>query len=126
MNSSLTSSPDLFTIERHSGLTLIIASPALETLDPTLEQQTTQLLLNVLRDAPEPLVVFDLGGVAYFGSMFLSVLLRCWKHLTARGGSLVLAGVSRQIKDLLHVTSLDMVWPLYPDRRSAMDALLSD
>jgi anti-anti-sigma factor len=126
MKLSPTRSPDVFTIERHGGLTLIIASPALETLDPTFEPQLTQLLLNVLRDAPEPLVAFDLESVAYFGSTFLAVLLRCWKHITSRGGTMVLAGVSPQVKDLLRLTALDMIWPLYSDRRSAMDALLSD
>jgi anti-sigma B factor antagonist len=126
MNVSLFNSPDLFTIERHGGLTLVIASSALETLDPTYEHQTTQLLLNALRDAPEPLVVFDLGSVDYFGSMFLAVLLRCWKHITSRGGSMALAGVSAQVKRLLRITSLDMIWPLYDDRRAAMEALLSD
>jgi anti-sigma B factor antagonist len=126
MNVSLSNSPNVFTIERHGGLTLVIASPALAYLDATFEPQLTELLLNALRDAPEPLIVFDLGPVDYFGSMFLAVLLRCWKHTTSRGGALVLCGVSSQVKDLLRVTSLDIIWPLYPDRHSAMDALLSD
>lgn len=126
MKRPVSTSPDVFSIERHSGVTVVIASPALETLDPSLEQQITELLINALRDAPEPLVLFDLTGVTYFGSMFIAVLLRCWKHTTALGGTMALAGVSSQVKDLLHVTSLDMVWPLYPDRRSALEALLSD
>lgn len=121
-----TRSADVFSIERHSGVTVVVASAALESLDPSLEQQITELLVNVLRDAREPLVIFDLSDVGYFGSMFIAVLLRCWKHTTSRGGTMALAGVSPQVKDLLHVTSLDIVWPLYPDRRSALDALLSD
>lgn len=121
-----TRSADVFSIERHSGVTVVVASAALESLDPSLEQQITELLVNVLRDAREPLVIFDLSDVSFFGSMFIAVLLRCWKHTTSRGGTMALAGVSPQVKDLLHVTSLDIVWPLYPDRRSALDALLSD
>ena len=105
---------------------LVIASPALAHLDATFEPHLAKLLLNALRDAADPLVVFDLGSVDYFGSMFLAVLLRCWKHTTSRGGALVLCGVSSQLKDLLRVTALDMIWPIYPDRRSAMDALLAD
>ncbi|MFO0907680.1 MAG: STAS domain-containing protein [Isosphaeraceae bacterium] len=119
-------SPDAFTIERHGGLVLISASPALENLDHSYEQQATELLLAPLRSEPEPNVVFDLSQVRYFGSMFLAVMLRCWKHVKARGGTMVLAGVSPQVKDLLRVTALDMIWAIYPDRRSAMEALLSD
>ena len=37
---------------------------------------------------------------------------------------MVLAGVSRRATELLHLTSLDMVWPIYADRREAIEALL--
>ena len=39
---------------------------------------------------------------------------------------MALAGVSPQAKELLHMTSLDMIWPMYSTRREAMEALLSD
>jgi hypothetical protein len=44
----------------------------------------------------------------------------------ARGGTMALAGVSTRAKELLHLTSLDFVWPIYSDRREAVEALLSD
>jgi anti-anti-sigma factor len=123
---SLSQSPDAFTIERHGDLTVISATPALESLDPTLEEYAAQMLMSPLRDDREPQVVFDLSEVRYFGSMFLAVLIRCWKLITARGGTMVLAGVSGQVKELLRLTSLDMIWPIYPDRREAIEALLSE
>jgi anti-anti-sigma factor len=123
---SLPQSPDAFTIERHGDLTVISATPALESLDPTLEEYAAQMLMSPLRDDREPQVVFDLSEVRYFGSMFLAVLIRCWKLITARGGTMVLAGVSGQVKELLRLTSLDMIWPIYPDRREAIEALLSE
>jgi len=79
-----------------------------------------------VRNQPNPLVVFDLSDVNYFGSMFVAVLLRCWKLTTARGGMMALAGVSQHARELLRITSLDMIWPIYQSRREAMDALLSD
>ena len=48
--------------------------------------------MDPLRTQEGPLVVFDLSGVDYFGSMFLAVLLRCWKLATAQGGMMVLVG----------------------------------
>jgi anti-anti-sigma factor len=119
-------SSDLFTIERHGDLTLISATPALETLDSSLEDPVAQLLMNPLREQVAPLVVFDLTGVNYFGSMFLAVLLKCWKLITSTGGTLVLAGVSQQARELLRITSLDQIWAMYANRREAMEALLSD
>ena len=119
-------SPDAFTIERHGELTLISATPALETLDPSLEAQVVDIIMGPLRQQDGPLVVFDLSEVNFFGSMFVAVLLRCWKLATSRGGMMVLAGVSPHARELLRLTSLDMIWPIYPTRREAMEALLSD
>ncbi len=121
-----TPSPDAFTIERHGDLTLIAASPSIESIDPEMEQQASKIILNCLRDQDSPLILFDLSDVQYFGSVFLAVLLRCWKTTTSRGGSMALAGVSDHARELLRVTSLDMIFPMYPTRREAMEALLSD
>jgi anti-anti-sigma factor len=119
-------SSDAFTIERHGELTVIAANPALETIDPSLEEQVAEVLLSPLHGQAAPLVVFDLSAVNYFGSMFLAVLLRCWRRATSSGGSLVLAGVSKQARELLRITSLDMILPMYDTRGEAMEALLSD
>ena len=72
------------------------------------------------------MLIFDLSLVKYFGSMFLALLIRCWKLALARGGTMALAGVSEHAKELLRLTSLDIVWPIYATRREAMEALLSD
>jgi len=117
---------DLFTIERHGEITVIVASPALERLDPTLIDQAAELLLEPLRAEADPLLVVDLGAVDYFGSIFLALLIRCWKQATEKGGLMVLACVSERAKELLRVTSLDMIWPMYATRVEAFDALLSD
>ena len=75
--------------------------------------------MEPLRRQEMPLAVFDLSEVDYFGSMFLALLIRCWKLVSARGGMMALAGVSDRARELLRVTSLDMVWPIYANRREA-------
>ena len=117
---------DAFTMERHGDLILYIATPALETIDAGLETQVAEVILSPLSRLSGPLVVFDLAAVNYFGSMFLTLLIRCWKLTSAKGGMMALSGVSPQAKELLHMTSLDMLWPMYATRREAMEALLSD
>jgi len=120
-------SQDAITIEHLGEVTLISATPALESIAYGLERQVADLVMDPLRhqDGP-PLVVFDLSEVDYFGSMFLGLLLRCWKLAMARGGMMALAGVSERARELLRITSLDTVWPMYADRREAMEALLAD
>ncbi|MDR3638258.1 MAG: STAS domain-containing protein [Isosphaeraceae bacterium] len=119
-------SNDAFTIERHGELVLITATPMLETLDDGLEEQAAELIMAPIRDQDGVLVVFDLSTVDYFGSMFLALLIRCWKLALGRGGTMALAGVSERAKELLRLTSLDIVWPIYSTRREAMEALLAD
>jgi anti-anti-sigma factor len=120
------SSEDMFTIERHGDLTVITANPALELMEFDLEEQVAELILTPLRRQENPLIVFDLSRVDHFGSMFLALLIRCWKLATGKGGSMALCGLSVQAKELLRVTSLDMVWPIYDNRREATEALELD
>ncbi len=117
---------DAFTIERRGDLTVVSATPALESIAMGLEEQAAELIFDPIRHDAEPLIVFDLSQVDYFGSVFLGVLLRCWKMVQAKGGTMALAGVSARARELLHLTSLDFVWPIYADRREAVEALLSD
>lgn len=117
---------DAFTIERRGDLTVVTATPALESIAMGLEDQAAEMIFDPIRRDAEPLIVFDLSKVDYFGSVFLGVLLRCWKLVQAKGGTMALAGVSVRAKELLHLTSLDFVWPIYADRREAVEALLAD
>jgi anti-sigma B factor antagonist len=119
-------SPDAFTIERHGELTLVSATPALESLEFGLEEQVAELIMKPLRNQEGPLVVFDMSKIDYFGSIFLALLLRCWKLSLSQGGMMVLSGVSDRARELLRITSLDMVWPIYSTRQEAMEALLAD
>jgi anti-anti-sigma factor len=119
-------SRDEFTIQRHGEVMVLSASPALETMDSSLIEQASELMLEPIRREPLPLVVVDLTQVAYFGSAFLSLLLRCWKMASDKGGVMVLAGVSDRARELLRLTSLDIVWPMYGNLREAIEALIAD
>lgn len=115
-----------FTISRHGEVMVMTASPALESMDSSLIEQASDIMLEPVREEPLPLVVVDLSQVDYFGSAFLSLLLRCWKLASDKGGVMVLAGVSDHAKELLRLTSLDIVWPMYTNAREAIEALIAD
>lgn len=123
---SRTQSPDAFTIERHGEVIAIRTSPVLETMEPSLLEGAASLILDALKSEPSPQIVVDLSTLDYFGSAFLALLIRCWKVATARDGAMVLSGVSERARTLLHMTSLDMVWPIYNDLFEAIAALSAD
>jgi anti-sigma B factor antagonist len=123
MTSRESNSDDAFTIERHGEVTVITANPALERLEFGLEEQAAALILNPLIRQENPTIVFDLSLVDYFGSMFLALLIRCWKLALSHGGTMALSGVRPRTRELLRVTSLDIVWPIYETKSEAMEAL---
>jgi anti-sigma B factor antagonist len=118
------STDEAFMFERHGDLTVITATEAIERIDFGLEEHVADLVLKPLRRQENPLIVFDLSRVNNFGSMFLALLIRCWRLAVSQGGSMALSGVTERTRELLRVTALDTVWPIYETKREAMDALL--
>jgi anti-sigma B factor antagonist len=119
-----TASDEAFTLERHGDLTVITATRALERIEFGLEEQVAEMVLKSLRRQENPLIVFDLSQVDNFGSMFLALLIRCWKLALSQGGTMVLSGITERTRELLRVTALDIVWPIYDTKREAIEALL--
>jgi anti-sigma B factor antagonist len=77
-----------------------------------------------MKDDPPSGVIFDLSQVSYFGSLFITFLLRCHLLLKKQGeGEVVLAGVSDRIRELLRMTNLDTLWALYDTPAEALDAI---
>ncbi len=107
-------------------MTIVTATPALESVGMGLEDLAATVIIEPLKGMDEPVVIFDLSQVNYFGSVFLAVMIRCWKVVLAKSGTMALAGVSSHARELLHVTALDTAWPIYADRREAVDALQDD
>jgi anti-anti-sigma factor len=120
------SSDGAFTIERRGELTVISATEELEHIEFGLEETMSELILKPLQRETDPQVVFDLSRVTFFGSVFLALLIRCWKLVLSKGGTMVLAGVDDRSRELLRITSLDMVWPIYQSKREAIEALQLD
>lgn len=126
MNMDAETHENAFTLERHGGVTVVVVSAALQTMELDLLEGASTLLLEPLRAGANPVVLFDLERIPYFGSAFLALMLRCWKYVSTNGGAMALSGVSPAARDLLRITALDTVWPIYETRREGLEALLAD
>ena len=113
-------------IERHGDIAVITPSPEVEKMPENLMEQAAQMVLSPLRADPPTGLIFDLSKVDYVGSVFLSFLLRCHKRVKEHGSEVVVAGASPRARELLHMTALDTLWPLYATRAEAMAALTGD
>jgi anti-sigma B factor antagonist len=115
--------PADFQIEWHGDAVVVVPTGNIEGMSWDLIEQAADMVMAPLADQKVPLVVVDLSGVGYFGSVFLALLLRCHKFVKSRGGELVLAGASPMARELLRITALDTLWAIYDDRESALEAV---
>lgn len=111
------------TIEQDRGVTVIALGPEYENLDePQLERVRTTLL-DAAEKADPPLAVLDLSHTKFFGSAFIEILVEAWNRLEKRGGRFCLCGVTTYCAEVLRVTRLDQLWPMYSTRDEAVEAL---
>jgi anti-sigma B factor antagonist len=114
---------EFFQVRRHGDIAVITPSPQIEHLPETLLQPAAQMILAPLKEDPPNQIIVDLSAVGYFGSSFITFLLRCHEILKQRGSELSLSGVNPQIRELLKTTNLDTLWALYTTANEAIDAL---
>jgi anti-sigma B factor antagonist len=120
---SMSKAKDDFKLEWHGNAVVITPAANVEAMRWDLIEQAADIVMSPMRNQDVPMVVFDLSDVAYFGSVFLALLLRCHKFVKSRGGELVLCGASELARELLRVTSLDTLWAIYDTREEALDAV---
>ena len=114
---------EFFQISRFGDVAVVEASPEIENMASNLIEAAAAIVLNPLRDNPPNALIIDLSRVSYFGSEFISFLLRCHLIVKKSGADMVLAGVSPRIKELVRQTALDTIWAIYDTREEALKAL---
>lgn len=112
-----------FRVERHGDMAVIIPASEVESMPENLIQQAAEIVLAPLRKDPPAGLVIDLSEVKFFGSVFISFLLKCHMLVKKHGSEVVLAGASERIRELLHLTALDTLWALYSTRAEALQSL---
>ena len=112
-----------FELEWHGDAVVVVPASNVESMSWDVVEQAASLVLAPLARQKVPLVVFDLGQVSYFGSVFLALLLRCHKLVRQKGGELVLCGASQLARELLQITNLDTLWAIYDTREEALEAV---
>lgn len=114
---------EYFQVKRHGELAVIIPSPEVEQLPESLILPAAQMVLAPLKADPPSNLIIDLEGIRYFGSSFITFLLRCHLLIRQQGSELILAGVNNRIRELLRTTALDTLWALYDTRQEAIASL---
>ena len=112
-----------FNIERHGEVAVVTPSAKVEEMHETMIEQAARMVIQSLKADPPAGIVVDLSQVTYFGSVFVSFLLRCHSQARKHGSEIVLAGASEPARELLKLLDLETLWAIYDTRKEAIEAL---
>lgn len=121
-----TEAADTIRIERHGEIAVVVPSAEVEEMHETAIESAARMVIRALREEPPEGIVVDLSQVPFFGSVFVSFLLRCHSLAKRTGSEIVLAGPSKNARELLQLLDLETLWAIYDTRQEALDALVGD
>ena len=110
-------------VSREQDVTLIQFGPSYDSLDDAALEEIGGALLGEAFHAEPPRLLLDLSRTSFIGSSFIELLVRAWKRLKERDGTMVLCGVQPFCAEILRVTRLDSLWDTYPTRTEALATL---
>ncbi|MDG4594383.1 MAG: STAS domain-containing protein [Candidatus Contendobacter sp.] len=84
--------------------------------------QVRQKLLAIV-EAGNGKLVLDLKGVGFMDSSGLSVLVSVFKAARAKGGDMVLLGLSPTVRSLIELTRLQHIFSIFDDEATALARL---
>lgn len=113
-------------IEEIDGVTVFSFTRPRLSIHGEIVQEMTEPLLD-LSGEPAPRILLDLTNVDFFTSAFIELLIRIWNRLKNRSDSeMSLCCVHPYCRDVLDITNMTSVLPLYESRSAALAAMGRD
>lgn len=113
----------IFTRELHGTTLLLNSQTNLGSLHEPEIAHEAEDLLHLINESQSTNVVIDLSRAEYLGTAMLGAVVKLWKRISLRGGHLALCNVSENVAQVLRITKLNAVWPIYASRDQAMTAI---
>ncbi len=112
---------------RNGRVTIVVFGEDMKHLDESRIAEVGRKLLEIVDGLPHPVLVFDMASTEFFGSSFIELLFRIWKRLTAKpSAKFGIAGLQPYCREVLEVTHLDTLWPLFDTQADAINAFKLD
>lgn len=124
-----------FGFERQARIGILTLSPEVERMTEHQIDTASAVALDAIRRDCVAVLVIDLSRVSRVGSFLLGTLFRFYKRVREQVGTegpiagapvpdrFVLVGPSAKVRELLELTCLHTLWPLYNTRGEAITAL---
>jgi len=115
--------PGLFEIEQQNDTIIVVPVGDLQELDYERIEAGASEVLDLVNGTGIKNVVLDFHKTDYYGSTALGFFLKLWKRVKVRNGHMAFCNISDHEKEILQITNLDHLWPIYSSRSEALDAL---
>jgi len=106
-----------------NGVTIISTGPNYAALELQALEELGEAILSEAANATPPRLVIDMSETRFAGSSFIELLVRAWKRIQSRHGMMALCAVQPFCHEVLSVSRLDTIWPIYASRAEALNAL---
>ena len=83
------------------------------------ECQQIEWLISDLLSQDEKKIIFDVSGVSHIDSTGVGIIVMCFGKMKKAGGDLRLAGARGLVEEVLKMTEIDSILPLYPTAEAA-------
>ena len=74
----------------------------------------------------ETLEDFDFADTDYYGSTALGLFMKLWKRVQTANGSMVFCNTSPHEREVLELTRLNNLWPVFGTREEAIQHLRAE
>jgi anti-anti-sigma factor len=116
----------IFDFEHSGDILILIPNMDLRELEfDALEGGAVEVFDELNSDASHN-VVLDFHKTDYYGSTALAFFVKFWKRVKSSGGKMVFCNVSAHEREVLELTNLTSLWPIYETREDAINAIEGD
>jgi len=111
---------------RDGDVTIVVFGQDLKQLDEINVADIGHKLVDVASRIAVPKLILDLSLTDFFGSSFIEVLFRVWRKLNERpNAKFGIAGLQPYCREVLEITHLNRLWPMFDSRDEATKAFKS-
>ena len=113
-------------VSRQRGVTIVVLGRSYASLDEATLDEVGGLILTTAATVDPPRLVLEMSATEYIGSAFIELLVRVWKRLTERGGTMAVCGLRPLCQDVLRISRVDGLLETYRSLEDALEATAVD
>lgn len=106
-----------FTIHQHQNTMVVEVSSEVSSF---ANDEVLAEIERVIQKYDPQAAVIDFAHVSFFGSSLLEALRTLWNHVHATGGKMALCNITGVAKEVITVSHMENIWPLFETRDAAL------